>query len=189
MVRRLQSLLFFALIAGLLLALWSWSGGGPEQTLEPMPERAPQAQSSDAASGDPDIAQGGHSDGLPAAQRRSDADPQPPSVPPQPLPDFLPPEAIETLGLIVRNGPFPYRQDGSVFQNRERRLPQQPRGYYREYTVKTPGSRDRGARRIVTGGEAGDGLPVEYHYTADHYRSFRRFEIDPAALAGEGRPR
>jgi ribonuclease T1 len=68
-----------------------------------------------------------------------------------------------------------------VFQNRERRLPAQPRGYYREYTVETPGSPDRGARRIVTGG--GDGgavLPREYFYTADHYRSFRRFDVPPA---------
>lgn len=80
----------------------------------------------------------------------------------------LPPEARETLGLIERGGPFPYRKDGTVFQNRERRLPQQARGYYREYTVPTPGERDRGARRIVAG------QPGEYYYTADHYRSFKR---------------
>lgn len=82
----------------------------------------------------------------------------------------LPPEARETLRLIDSGGPFPYRRDGIVFQNRERRLPEQPRGYYREYTVKTPGSRDRGARRIVTG----DRPPVVYYYTADHYKSFYR---------------
>jgi guanyl-specific ribonuclease Sa len=89
-------------------------------------------------------------------------------------PDFLPPEAIDTLKLIARSGPYPYRQDDGVFQNRERLLPPQPRGYYREYTVDTPGSRDRGARRIVTGGRP----PVEYYYTEDHYRSFRRFTLD-----------
>ena len=63
----------------------------------------------------------------------------------------LPPEAVATLALIRDGGPFPYRKDGSVFQNRERLLPAKPRGYYREYTVPTPGARDRGARRIVTG--------------------------------------
>ena len=67
----------------------------------------------------------------------------------------LPPEAIETLALIQRGGPFPYRKDGTTFQNRERLLPARPRGYYREYTVPTPGSRDRGARRIVIAGIAG----------------------------------
>jgi guanyl-specific ribonuclease Sa len=89
------------------------------------------------------------------------------------LPAFLPPEAHHTLALIARGGPFPHRQDGSVFQNRERRLPQQPRGHYREYTVRTPGERTRGARRIVTGGDP----PSEFWYTDDHYRSFRRFEV------------
>lgn len=78
----------------------------------------------------------------------------------------LPPEARQTLALIARGGPYPYRQDGVVFQNRENRLPRQSRGYYHEYTVATPGSPDRGARRIVTG-ERG-----ERYYTADHYRTF-----------------
>jgi len=84
----------------------------------------------------------------------------------------LPREARETLVLIRRGGPFPYAKDGTVFFNRERLLPLQSRGYYREYTVPTPGARDRGARRIVAGGDprwAG-----EYYYTRDHYRSFRR---------------
>lgn len=80
----------------------------------------------------------------------------------------LPPEARETLALIKRGGPFPYTKDGSVFGNREGLLPPRQRGYYREYTVPTPGARDRGARRIVAGREG------EYWYTADHYRSFRR---------------
>ena len=90
----------------------------------------------------------------------------------------LPPEARQTLNLIQRGGPFPYpNKDGSIFGNFEKRLPQQPRGYYREYTVPTPGSGDRGARRIV----AGRGSPEndaansgEYYYSGDHYRSFRK---------------
>ena len=91
-------------------------------------------------------------------------------------PAFLPPEAIDTLQRIARGGPFEYRQDGATFQNREHRLPLQPRGYYREYTVETPGSRDRGARRIIAGGGLpGDSPPIEYFYSDDHYRSFRRF--------------
>ncbi len=89
--------------------------------------------------------------------------------------DGLPPEAAETLVRILRGGPFPYRQDGTTFQNRERLLPIQPRGYYREYTVPTPGARDRGARRIVTGGDP----PREFYHTADHYRSFRPIQPPP----------
>jgi guanyl-specific ribonuclease Sa len=88
-------------------------------------------------------------------------------------PSFLPPEAVSTLQAIERGGPFPYDRDGTVFQNRERRLPEQPRGYYREYTVVTPGSRDRGARRIVAGGQP----PEVYYYTEDHYRTFRPVEV------------
>lgn len=88
----------------------------------------------------------------------------------------LPPQARETLALIRKGGPFPYRKDGTTFQNREKRLPLQTRGYYREYTVRTPGSRDRGARRIVAGaGARGDpATSGEYYYTADHYETFRR---------------
>jgi ribonuclease T1 len=80
----------------------------------------------------------------------------------------LPIEARATLELVKANGPFPYRQDGRTFSNREKLLPSRPRGYYREYTVRTPGERDRGARRIVAGSGG------EYYYTEDHYRSFRR---------------
>jgi len=88
----------------------------------------------------------------------------------------LPPEARQTLVLIRQGGPFPYRKDGTAFGNRERLLPSKPRGYYSEYTVPTPGSRDRGARRIVAGkGETGSpATSGEYYYTDDHYRSFRR---------------
>lgn len=85
----------------------------------------------------------------------------------------LPAEARHTEQLIRSGGPFPYAKDGTVFGNRERLLPRERRGYYREYTVKTPGSRDRGARRIVCGG-AQPTLPDACYYTADHYSSFRR---------------
>jgi len=84
----------------------------------------------------------------------------------------LPPEARRTLALIRAGGPFPYRKDGTTFGNRERLLPRQPRGHYTEYTVPTPGSPDRGARRIVAGGDPR--TSGEYWYTDDHYRSFRR---------------
>ena len=84
----------------------------------------------------------------------------------------LPKEARETLVLIRAGGPFPYARDGVVFGNREGLLPKRNRGYYREYTVKTPGARDRGARRIVAGANG------EFYYTDDHYRSFKRI-IDP----------
>ena len=79
----------------------------------------------------------------------------------------LPPEALDTLALIAAGGPFPYRQDGQTFGNREGLLPPRPSGSYREYTVETPGSPDRGARRIVVG----DG--TDAYYTDDHYASFR----------------
>jgi ribonuclease T1 len=80
----------------------------------------------------------------------------------------LPIEARQTLALIKTGGPFPYSRDGIVFGNYEKRLPLKARGYYTEYTVKTPGRRDRGPRRII----AGEGR--EYYYTEDHYQSFRR---------------
>lgn len=82
--------------------------------------------------------------------------------------DELPPKTLETLALITSNGPFPFRQDGVTFQNRERILPRKPSGYYREYTVITPGASTRGARRIVAGAEG------ELYYTDDHYASFSR---------------
>ncbi len=82
----------------------------------------------------------------------------------------LPREAQATYRLIQSGGPFPFRKDGIVFGNRERELPPQPRGYYHEYTVATPGARDRGARRIVCGGTP----PQACYFTADHYASFRR---------------
>ena len=85
----------------------------------------------------------------------------------------LPQQARQTEQLIRSGGPFPYAKDGTVFGNRERQLPRAKRGDYREYTVKTPGSRDRGARRIVCGG-AKPAAPEACYYTADHYASFKR---------------
>ncbi|HXC41053.1 MAG TPA: ribonuclease domain-containing protein [Burkholderiales bacterium] len=84
----------------------------------------------------------------------------------------LPKEARVTLRLIQKGGPYPHRQDDTIFGNRERRLPMKPRGYYHEYTVETPGAGNRGARRIITG----DKPPREFYYTDDHYRSFKKIQ-------------
>ncbi len=83
----------------------------------------------------------------------------------------LPPQGRATYALIHEGGPFPYEKDGTVFGNRERLLPRKHRGYYREYTVRTPGVRHRGARRIVCGGKPR--VPDACYYTSDHYASFR----------------
>jgi ribonuclease T1 len=88
-------------------------------------------------------------------------------------PADLPPEGRETLALIHQGGPFPHKRDGIVFQNRERLLPLRMRGHYREYTVRTPGVKHRGARRIVCGGQP-PSPPEVCWYTADHYQSFRK---------------
>ena len=85
----------------------------------------------------------------------------------------LPAEAQATHRLILDGGPFPHHKDGVVFGNRERILPREARGYYHEYTVRTPGARDRGARRIVCGGREA-ARPEACYYTADHYTSFQR---------------
>jgi ribonuclease T1 len=146
------------LIAAIVLVgLWAWSQRGLLSPQPTTPSQAPVAQSQPAARDETgrDAAGRGHDDRRPIASIA------------------LPPEANETLRRIASGGPFEHRQDGGVFQNREQRLPRQPRGYYREYTVETPGSGDRGARRIVTGGRP----PSEYYYTGDHYRSFTRFEL------------
>ncbi|WP_329951522.1 ribonuclease domain-containing protein [Streptomyces sp. BE303] len=83
----------------------------------------------------------------------------------------LPVQARDTLGLIAKGGPYPYRSDGIVFENRESRLPRKTSGYYHEFTVVTPGSADRGARRVVTG-ESG-----EQFWTADHYATFQEIDV------------
>lgn len=136
-----------------LLAWWAWQAYAPAPAVD---APSPVAQRL------PDRAPGRVSEPL-ASPSTGDA---------RRWPAFLPREALDTLQRIEHGGPFEHRQDGGTFGNRERLLPQRPRGYYREYTVETPGSRDRGARRIVTGGDP----PVEYYYTDDHYRSFRRFQ-------------
>lgn len=87
----------------------------------------------------------------------------------------LPVQAQTTYRLILEGGPYPYPKDGIVFGNRERQLPGQQRGYYREYTVATPRSHDRGARRIVCGGPP-PAPPAACYYTDDHYASFRRIQ-------------
>ncbi len=83
----------------------------------------------------------------------------------------LPPQAATTVGLVRSGGPFPYAQDGVVFGNAERHLPTEPRGFYHEYTVPTPGATDRGARRMITGQNG------TWYYTADHYESFVRVDV------------
>jgi len=107
----------------------------------------------------------------PLAQARSLTDRPAASSPATITVAQLPSQGRATYELIRQGGPFPYGKDGAVFGNRERSLPPEKRGYYREYTVATPGSRDRGARRIVCGGPAR--APRACFYTADHYASFR----------------
>ncbi len=87
----------------------------------------------------------------------------------------LPAEAARTWELIATGGPFPYDRDGIVFNNRERLLPKHPSGWYHEYTVPTPGSDDRGARRLITGGTRGPAQQV--YYTDDHYGSFAVVDV------------
>ena len=82
----------------------------------------------------------------------------------------LPSQAHDTEDLIAQGGPYPYSQDGTVFSNREGVLPAKSSGYYHEFTVETPGSSTRGARRIVTGGAEAD--RVDDYYTSDHYATF-----------------
>jgi ribonuclease T1 len=84
----------------------------------------------------------------------------------------LPAQATDTVDLIEQGGPYPYPEDGEVFQNREALLPDCAEGYYHEYTVDTPGSSDRGTRRIITGSDG------EYFYTDDHYESFDLVDVD-----------
>jgi ribonuclease T1 len=105
---------------------------------------------------------------LPAAQARTDA-PANPAIE-EVSAAALPAEARQTIALIRKGGPFAHERDGAVFGNFEKRLPVTGRGYYREYTVRTPGVKSRGARRIVAG-KGG-----ELYYTDDHYRSFRRIK-------------
>ncbi|MFC5741000.1 ribonuclease domain-containing protein [Dyella tabacisoli] len=143
-MRAIRPVLLLIVLIG---AGWLWRHHGTE----PMPRTAGSSPSSTASLSQPVSA---------AAADKS-------------LPGFLPPEARDTLALIARGGPFAHRQDGGVFGNREGRLPQQPNGYYHEYTVETPSLDYRGARRIITGGTP----PTVYYYTDDHYRSFHSFQV------------
>lgn len=131
------------LVLGLLLYLVGPGTDGSSPTATTTASPAPRATATSSATRDPGT-------GLPLVALTS-----------------LPGEARQTVALIDRGGPFPYRQDGSVFANQERRLPAHTSGWYREYTVHTPGSEDRGARRLITGG---DGRLL--FWTADHYASF-----------------
>jgi ribonuclease T1 len=139
-----QRQLLSVLAAVLVVVVWWWTQhGGPETDPASGPGASPSSGETPAATA-PDAS------GLPVV-----------SV------DQLPPEAADTLELIDAGGPFPYPdRDGSTFHNREGLLPQQETGWYREYTVPTPGEDDRGARRIVTGSAE------DYYWTADHYSSF-----------------
>jgi ribonuclease T1 len=136
-------------VAALVLAAVWWLGRGSADEPGGGAARPAATTSSSRAATDP-------SSGLPGIARAD-----------------LPPEARETLDLIAAGGPFPYERDGVVFQNRERILPQQARGWYHEYTVPTPGEGDRGARRIVTGEDG-----TEY-WSPDHYATFSVIEEDP----------
>ncbi|MER5735800.1 MULTISPECIES: ribonuclease domain-containing protein [unclassified Streptomyces] len=140
-----------AVLAGLSLLLTGCSAGTATPTATAAPSRTPAT-----ADRTPSAAVS-RASGLPTVEAAE-----------------LPPEARRTLALIRAGGPFPYAKDGSVFSNFERILPPRKRGYYHEYTVRTPGERDRGARRIVTGGEG------ERYYTDDHYESFREVVGDAA---------
>jgi guanyl-specific ribonuclease Sa len=163
-----KPVLIVIILLAVLLAGWFWQRQRSE---------APAVAESPAVSAPSEP--GLHSEPLPLPPPDSAGPASAPSAPAatataaDALPAFLPPEARQTLRLIAQGGPFPHRQDGSVFGNREGRLPRQSQGYYREYTVDTPGLSHRGARRIVTGGQP----PREYYYTDDHYESFRRFEL------------
>ena len=139
--------LLIAAIVLLVAGLW-----GMRQLQQPRPQFAPLPEPTSAAA-------------------RTSAPVAP--LPAFALPPFLPAEARATVALIQRGGPFPHQQDGSVFGNRERHLPDRPRGYYHEYTVDTPGARDRGARRIVTGGTP----PEIWYYSDDHYETFKSFSV------------
>ncbi|WP_405410962.1 ribonuclease domain-containing protein [Streptomyces decoyicus] len=136
-----------ALLAGLLLVLAGCATGGGDTGSSPGSGRSTATAVAEAPGPTrvPDWAQG---------------------MPVVPV-GALPSQARDTLRLIDAGGPFPYAQDETVFANRERLLPRQPRGHYHEYTVRTPGSPDRGARRLVTG------RSHETYYTDDHYRTFK----------------
>lgn len=157
-----------SLVAAVVVALlvW-WAGSGGSVTADRSPAEQAEASSSPGGASSPGSASSpGGTGGTGSSEPATDAASGLPYV----AVADLPAEARDTLALIDQGGPFPYDQDGSTFGNFEGILPQQQRGYYTEYTVETPGSDDRGARRIVAG-EGGD-----FYYTGDHYASFRRID-------------
>ncbi len=155
-----SGLMAMVLVLGVVVGIWFLSGGDPG---------TPTSGGTGVVITDPTPS---GSNGATGAGARSEG-PRPGSVDPQTgltwvSLDSLPPEAADTVEAIATGGPFLYDQDGATFENREGVLPDRPPGAYAEYTVITPGSSDRGARRIV----AGD--PGELFWTADHYDSFER---------------
>lgn len=158
-MRKLRPLLTLGIIASLL---WFWQGPGGTGRIDGQLAGSGAIEAPTSQAPAPDAA------APPMAESRT-------AAPSAFSDEGLPPEALDTLALIARGGPYPHRQDGTVFNNFERRLPSRPRGYYREFTVRTPGLSHRGPRRIVTGGQP----PSEYWYTDDHYESFRRIGPRP----------
>jgi ribonuclease T1 len=150
------------LVLVLVVVLSRLVGGGPESSglAEPGTTASAPSSSSSSSSGSRGPTTRGPS---PAATRDPETGLRVVAL------SSLPRQAQETVALIDRGGPFPYRQDGVTFGNRERRLPSHPSGWYREYTVVTPGEGDRGPRRIVTGDD-----DRQVFYTGDHYGSFVR---------------
>lgn len=174
--QRTTGVLALLLVLAVAVGLWFFTGGDPDgdatavdtSTAAPLAPSQTSETSETSAGEDPEPA--------PTATASESAEPSrtpPPSVDPESgLPTVylldLPPEAAETVELIDRGPPYPYSKDGSTFGNYEGLLPDHERGYYQEFTVETPGSYDRGARRIVEGAEG------ELYWTDDHYASFSR---------------
>src|SRR5690606_23329455 len=161
---------FWLLAAIVVVVLWFWTRPADDGTLDapPAPVETPSAADGPGgpgAGGSPSSGSGSTAGSGSATPGTVPAPAPPPGRGPADYPAFLPAEAHPVLDDIAHGGPFEYRQDGSVFHNREGLLPEHGRGYYREFTVPTPGSDDRGARRIVTGGDP----PEVYFYTDDHY--------------------
>jgi len=155
-------------LVGLLIALitaavvWWTQGEGNTPAADPSPSDTPSAQQTTSETSSPTASESETDD------TGGDGGTDPDSGLPIIQVADLPPEAAETLSLIDAGGPYPYDSDGITFQNREDILPAHDEGYYKEYTVETPGSDDRGARRIVTGSNG------EFYWTDDHYSSFSR---------------
>ncbi|MDR7253837.1 ribonuclease T1 [Nocardioides sp. BE266] len=150
------------LLVAVLLIGWLLTGGNGQDD----PEGDTSSSSSSSASSSPEVT--GATTPTTTDDTGGDGGTDPESGLPIVQVADLPPEAADTLDLIDAGGPFPEDRDGVTFENREDLLPDHPLGYYKEYTVPTPGSDDRGARRIVVGEDG------ELYYTGDHYRSFSR---------------